>query len=914
MAWTVAPSGSGTTGDPWQITTLLQLEEIGTDGHLTESCKLMNDIDASATKTWHVSSGSYQGFDPIGSDSQTFTGNFDGQDFTISNLYINRPTTDCVGLFAFTGSNAEIKDLKMTNAEITGQSNVGIFAGSMRMINSDTGTLSGMDVSGIVVSKGHTAGGLAGRIYGTNMTPTLTISDITVRATITINGVAQTSIYLGGITGFNDSTNATITCVLTNCNFIGTLIAEGDVIDTVNSYIGGLIGYKGSAYLTSCYSNASIVNSRNSSGTIYIGGLFGYYSSISSTPTSLCYATGSILSTSTSTHIIGGFSGYYNCSTTDAYETKLCFSSGSISARFALSLKAGGFCGRIIGGQRNCYSTTDVCLDGCASGAIIGGYVGYSENTSTTLNCYSVGFVAESNYSGGFSSNDSSTVTNITATSCYWDTETSGQDTSGDGTGKTTLQMEDIATFTSWDFDTIWQSTTGTQSEIKVSNLTVWLSKTGDYENYEAGTKDADSFQLTIPSTNEIRWIESMDSLVIGTAGDEWKIGSNKLGTPLTPTNFGVKRQTNYGSAMMQAMRVNEVILFVDYVRRKLREMTYDVSAEKFTCPDMTTLSEHITEGQIKWMAYQRNPDSILWVGLITGEVKIFVYDREQNVTAWANVPLGGNGLAQSGCVIPGETEDVVYLIVNRTLPAEEVYYGDEPVYFGDEPVVYGGGEKVYIEKFSPRIFSTFSDAHFVDCGIAFETSGAWVDEPVLYGTEPVYYGTEPVIYSVYDTTSATSTITGLDHLNGETVSVLGDGVVLDDEIVSGGKITPHLNGIVTPVLKAHVGLAFTSTLQPMRIVLGDSMGANTHVGNMVVSLLNTGAAKTGVKLTELKDVNLSDPRWTNLSTISGLFTGECRLSTPGNFDPLNPIFVSTDKPVPLTVRAMVPDIERTGR
>jgi hypothetical protein len=188
------------------------------------------------------------------------------------------------------------------------------------------------------------------------------------------------------------------------------------------------------------------------------------------------------------------------------------------------------------------------------------------------------------------------------------------------------------------------------------------------------------------------------------------------------------------------------------------------------------------------------------------------------------------------------------------------------------------------------------------------------VDEPVLYGTEPVYYGTEPVIYSVYDTTSATSTITGLDHLNGETVSVLGDGVVLDDEIVSGGKITPHLNGIVTPVLKAHVGLAFTSTLQPMRIVLGDSMGANTHVGNMVVSLLNTGAAKTGVKLTELKDVNLSDPRWTNLSTISGLFTGECRLSTPGNFDPLNPIFVSTDKPVPLTVRAMVPDIERTGR
>jgi hypothetical protein len=891
----------------YNISTLAQLQAISPT-HMADDCVLLNDIDASATSSWNLVDGVCQGFEPIGAYNATpFTGSFDGGGFTISNLYINRTTNTGHGFFGYVGGTSkEIKNLTIKDANITTDYYAGILAAYLH----GTMTVTNVHVSGIITATGD---GQVGGFAGWNVTSIFSTCSASVSITRTGIPLNQTAGFIAYVSG----------STFTSCWSEGSISVSGTATSG-NGVVGGFVGtaYTTASTFTSCHSNVSLVDSvvRSNSTITILGGFIGTESSGSDF--SLCHATGSVISDSDTYRVYaGGFAG--NMSQTGVNLLQ-CAALGivKIIGHCEEASYVGGFVGIsfVAAGAiaiSNCYAQGDVCENITSpANKSIGGFCGIL-NTSTTLtNCYSVGYVNPGGISGGFIGTKSAG----TVTACHWDKESSGlvsgvgSGTSTGLTGNTTAEMQDIATFAGWDFSTVWQSTTGTQSSIHASNLTVWLSRTGDYERNEAGTKDDDAFQLTIPSTNEIRWIDSMDSLIIGTSGDEWKIGSNKLGTPLSPTNFGVKRQTSYGSALMQSIRVNEVILFVDYVRRKLREMSYDVSAEKFTCPDMSLLAEHITKGQIKWIAYQRNPDSILWIGLITGEVKIFVYDREQNVTAWANIPLGGNGLAQSGCVIPDLTEDRVYLAVNRTLSGEQLYDGNEPVYYGSDPVYYGGGEKVFIEKFALRAFDTFEDSHFVDCGISFETSGAWTDEVVFDGVKEVYDGTDTVVLSVFNTTAATSTIAGLDHLNGETVKVLGDGVILDDEVVSDGKITPHLNGIVTPVLKAHVGLAFTSTLQPMRIVLGDSMGANTHVGNMVVSFLNTGAAQTGVKLTDLKDVNFLDPRWTNSSTIAGLFTGECRVSNGGNFDPLNPIFVSTDKPVPLTVRCMIPDVERSGK
>lgn len=213
--------------------------------------------------------------------------------------------------------------------------------------------------------------------------------------------------------------------------------------------------------------------------------------------------------------------------------------------------------------------------------------------------------------------------------------------------------------------------------------VTIWLSESGDYEGFEEGTNDNDSFGYICPSTNDARWIESLESLLIGTSGDEWRLYSNKLDTPLTPATAQVRQQCNYGSNLVQPAKVNEVIFFVDFVSRKVRELVYREYPEaKYAAPDLTALAEHITYSGITSMAHQRNPDSILWCTLTDGSLVAMTYEREQNVIAWAKYPIGGTTVAagtgvfvDSVVVIPGSAEDQVWLIVQRAVNDSDVRY-----------------------------------------------------------------------------------------------------------------------------------------------------------------------------------------------------------------------------------------------
>lgn len=408
-----------------------------------------------------------------------------------------------------------------------------------------------------------------------------------------------------------------------------------------------------------------------------------------------------------------------------------------------------------------------------------------------------------------------------------------------------------------WSFETaVWVG------DVRALNgLTVWLSRSGDYDNFRAGVKDNDSFHLVIPSTNMNRWLGALESLLLGTAGDEWLVGSNKLETPLSPTNFKVKQQSEYGSSRIQPIKINSSLMFVDFVARKMREMTF--VDPKYESPDLCALAEHITLHGITTIARQKNPDSIIWCTLGDGSLISMTYEREQDVVAWAKHPI--DGFVQSVAVLPGTTEDTVYLSVERTI---------------------NGADKVYLEKLASRVFETKADCHFADCGITVSVDDS--DE-----------------------------ITGLEHLAGEKVAVLAGGVVIYDGTEDESAVS-ELGVLTLPetitAAKVHIGLPYPSKLRPMRIIVGDSMGSHVRVAELVISLYNTGALKYGVNENNLIDVDLNDVRWNNTCKIKGLFTGEVVVSVPGGFDPLVPIFIVSDAPLPLTVRAIVPRIERTGR
>lgn len=210
MKTAIKPEGEGTKANPYQIKSLDDLLWIGEQASSEDEetygqiYKMMNDIDASETQGWNDGAG----FIPIGQDyHHAFEGTFDGNNKTITNLYINRISNSgklCVGLFGCIGESAVIKNLTLKNVSISSTENAEGFARAC-------------------------VGGLTGYNYGT-------ITKCTVSGNFT--GICTSKsdksyIYVGGLAGYNGG-------IITNCSIHGSAVVSCSSGDT---YIGGLIGF-----------------------------------------------------------------------------------------------------------------------------------------------------------------------------------------------------------------------------------------------------------------------------------------------------------------------------------------------------------------------------------------------------------------------------------------------------------------------------------------------------------------------------------------------------------------------------------------------------------------------------------------------------------------------------------------------
>tara|TARA_A100001515_G_scaffold133539_2_gene122831 strand:- start:132 stop:2513 length:2382 start_codon:yes stop_codon:yes gene_type:complete len=174
---------------------------------------------------------------------------------------------------------------------------------------------------------------------------------------------------------------------------------------------------------------------------------------------------------------------------------------------------------------------------------------------------------------------------------------------------------------------------------------TIFFSKNGSYTDFTTGSNADDALVYTIASNtvNEIRWMSATRVLVIGTAGGEFVVTTSSQG-PITPTTTLIRKYSNYGSAKVAPVQVADVTLFLQRNQRKVREFRYvgDVDEFGYQAPDMTILSEHITEGGITEFAYQQEPDSIVWCLRGDGVLLGMTYRREEQVVAWHKHLLGG--------------------------------------------------------------------------------------------------------------------------------------------------------------------------------------------------------------------------------------------------------------------------------
>jgi hypothetical protein len=404
----------------------------------------------------------------------------------------------------------------------------------------------------------------------------------------------------------------------------------------------------------------------------------------------------------------------------------------------------------------------------------------------------------------------------------------------------------------------------------------LWFSVTGAFNNMSVSspTKDDDAItrSLTSRQVNEIRHLVPGVSMLIMTSGSEWRCYPGPTAAALTPGSCLTLPQSTYGCSHVPPIQAGQAILFVQERGSRVRELRFDVLQDQYQANDMSILAQHLlydtgAQYQVREWAFAEEPFRVVWCVRSDGTLLGFTYMREHEVYAWHRHATDGQ--VESVATIPepdgaGGYIDAVYLIANRTI---------------------GGVTRRYVERMVDRVFVTIADAWFVDCGLQY--SGA------------------PV-----------TSVSGLDHLEGKTVAILGDGSVVPAQVVSGGAVA--LDGSYS---KVTVGLPYTCDLCTLDLELpvqrGSVQGAPKKVAQVTARVKDARGVQIGIeqevpmgsaggvpKLVEVKQRSSE-----TMGSPVQPYSGDWQISIPTEWNRGGRLFVRQIYPLPLTILALVPEV-----
>lgn len=402
-----------------------------------------------------------------------------------------------------------------------------------------------------------------------------------------------------------------------------------------------------------------------------------------------------------------------------------------------------------------------------------------------------------------------------------------------------------------------------TSKESHVINFT----KTADF--YDFGTSqplvDDDGIRVRLLSgqVNAITWLAEAERLAIGTVGNVRVLGKANNNAGFGATNFDQRRQTSTGAKEVKPVNVGSVVLFTDYYGKIIREFVYDLNQDGYIAPDVSILSDHLFRSGIVDMAYQATPDSTVWIVTGDGGLVAMTYEREQKIVALSRISIapGDAGTAayvESVCSIPGTARDEVWIVVRRTI---------------------GGVTKRYIETLAPE----FENMDVAD--------GVFLDSSLSYSG------------------SATGSVSGINHLIGQTVWALADGQVVRNLTVSAaGSITLPNSQTAS---KIHVGLPYTATLTTLALNEagqqdGTGLSRRKLLNDARVSVMDAlGLKARGITSSEYFDVfqrDQSDPVGAQMSLRTGTYAINFDMSwrDDGQFS------LFSDDPLPCTLRGII--------
>lgn len=498
--------------------------------------------------------------------------------------------------------------------------------------------------------------------------------------------------------------------------------------------------------------------------------------------------------------------------------------------------------------------------------------------------------------------------------------------------------------FTTWRLGA-WSSTTGFpravtffQNRIIYAGTslqpdTLWGSRQDDYPDFTEGTANDDPFTYTLASekVNEIRWLCPQKTLRVGTSGGEFSISGATTDAAITPTSVKVTRETAFGSAYVRPLLIESATLFWQRAGRKLREFVYSYEVDNFVGPDLTLISEHISLSGIKETAYQAEPDGIVWSTRNDGQLIGLTYLRSQDVVGWHRHPLGGtNAKAETLATIPISTQDQVWLCVSRTINGATKRYIE---ILGDTFVNKSINEAVFVDSSLSYLGSTLS-ASLTPAATTGEDIAFVADSPVFSSSDVgrhIRSGSSKAIITEYQSgtvvfarivsdfpdtsaiasgswTLSVTQISGLWHLEGQTVSLLADGGTHPVRTVSNGKI--NLDNQYTYI---HIGLGYTQLLKTLELeagsAIGSGQGSRSRVSRVIVRMYESVGLEVGRDEDELHTVDFRRPSDLQNEGIP-LFTGDKVIRPRHGWKDGAHLTFRNSQPLPMTLLGYVAKME----
>jgi hypothetical protein len=388
----------------------------------------------------------------------------------------------------------------------------------------------------------------------------------------------------------------------------------------------------------------------------------------------------------------------------------------------------------------------------------------------------------------------------------------------------------------------------------------IWMTRSGTESNmsYSLPVRDDDriSFRVNAREANSIRHIVPLTQLVILTSSAEWRVTSLNSDA-ITPSTISVRPQSYIGASNVQPAIVNNTLIYCAARGGHVREMAYNWQANGFLTGDLSLRAPHLFDNfTIADMTFSKAPQPIVWFVSTSGKLLGLTYVPEQQIGAWHQHDT--DGVFESCTVVAEGSEDVLYCLVRRTI---------------------GGVQKRYIERMATRLFTAQADAFFVDCGLTYSGSPATV-------------------------------ISGLSHLEGKTVSILADGAVHPQRVVSSGSIT-----LQQAASKVQIGLPITADLQtlPVTAQIDGSFGQGRYknVNKAWIRVFNSAGVFVGPdadNLTEAKQ-RTNEP----YGSPPLLVSKEIQVNITPSWGDSGQVFVRQSDPLPLTVVSLTLEVALGG-